>query len=258
MKKIVILLIALVVFYILVQICDDRIITKKAQEIGTTFGIDVSQHQGVINWDIVSSQKKLPIQFVIVRATMGDDRKDSLFQKNFSEAKMRGFIVGSYHYYDPREEPIAQANNYITSIDTNLKAGDFIPILDIERISDSLPTDSLITNVKKWLDTVESRYKVKPVIYTSLHFYKKYLYNFSEYPRWIASYSQKRRSDSLIVNSAIHQFTENVRAPGVKGFVDGNDILNHRINDLLIQKPKLELKEFPPKIIYSDSGAEIK
>ena len=39
------------------------------------FGIDISKYQGKIKWNIINESHH-PIKYVIIRSTMGDDRKD--------------------------------------------------------------------------------------------------------------------------------------------------------------------------------------
>ena len=175
------------------------------------------------------------IEFVIIRSSMGDDRKDAKFQSNFREAKARGFMVGAYHYYDPNEKSELQAKNFLETV--RLEKGDFIPIVDIENISKVQTMAQLKIGLQKWLDIVEKHYGVRPMIYTGFSFYLTYLADeFSEYPLWIAAYTPSKRGHGVVLDSEIHQFTEKVRVSGIKGNkVDGNDI---KKNDL----PKLLLK----------------
>lgn len=199
------------------------------------FGIDISQYNGDIDFDAVKHQEKhAPIEFIIIRSTMGDDRKDENFQKNWSEAKDYGFIVGTYHYYDPDENSSKQAQNYIETV--KLSKGDIIPILDIEKISEVQSMNQLRIGLKNWLDIVEEHYGVKPMIYTGYDYYRKNLkdYGFDEYPLWIAAYSPEKRNDSIVINAEIHQFAEKVRVPGItENWTDGNDV--RCLGDIIIK-----------------------
>lgn len=58
------------------------------------FGIDVSENNGQIDWNAVSSQ----CQFAIIRSSYGKSGIDSQFQTNASNAKSAGLIIGAYHY----------------------------------------------------------------------------------------------------------------------------------------------------------------
>lgn len=67
-------------------------------------GFDVSHYQGVIDWKNVDSvAQRAPLEFVFVRATMGDDGKDRAFELNWKGARANHFIRGAYHYYRPDE-----------------------------------------------------------------------------------------------------------------------------------------------------------
>lgn len=177
-------------------------------------GIDISHNQGKINWGELSSQKNYNIKFVIIRSTMGDDRLDKKFKRNFKKAKEAGYLVGAYHYYDPNENSTRQARNFLRH--SHIKDLDIIPVLDIEKISRVQSKKRLLTGIRNWLRVVEKETGVKPIIYTGLSFYKDNLArDFSGYKYWIAAYSDKRSSDPVLRNSHIHQFTEKGRIKGI-------------------------------------------
>jgi lysozyme len=213
-------------------------IERKQKESEVFFGIDISQYQGVIDWDRVSTQKKHPITFVVCRATMGIKRKDKMFEYNYATAKEKGFVVGAYHYYDPNENSIEQAKNYIRQIRKFVGKGDFVPILDIENYSRVQTKKELAEGVKKWLAFVEDEYGVKPIIYTGFAYYKDFLslHISGEYPLWIAAYSHSKRNHPIVQNAAIHQFTEKVRVPGIpENRVDGNDIKRDSFQNFVLK-----------------------
>ena len=63
-------------------------------------GIDVSKHQGLINWSKVVSDKDAAIQFALIRASYGHDGKyEKFFARNWVKAREAGLIVGAYHYF---------------------------------------------------------------------------------------------------------------------------------------------------------------
>ena len=62
-------------------------------------GIDVSKHQGTINWTQLSQDPK--VKFVIIRAGYGKyypSQIDSQFESNYKKAKELGIPVGAYWY----------------------------------------------------------------------------------------------------------------------------------------------------------------
>lgn len=59
-----------------------------------THGIDVSEHQGVIDWDKVKSQ----IDYAIIRAGYGKNHIDRQFVRNISECNRLGIPCGAYWF----------------------------------------------------------------------------------------------------------------------------------------------------------------
>ena len=185
-----------------------------------TVGFDVSQFQGEINWDKVDSvEHKFPLQFVFIRATAGNDKKDIRFEENWVAAKKYHFIRGAYHYYRPDENSLEQAKNFIKNV--KLQKGDFPPVLDIEKLSESQSTDSLKVGLKRWLEAVDKHYNVKPIIYTGEKYYNDFLKDdFPEYTFWVANYNffvENIKEDWLF-----WQFTEKARIEGIEAQVDVN------------------------------------
>ncbi len=183
-------------------------------------GFDVSEYQGKINWDEINNvDNTYPLRFVFIRATAGKDKLDSKFEYNWSESRANRFIRGAYHYYRPNENSIAQAENFIKNV--TLKKGDLPPILDIEKLPENQPIDSLKIGLKRWLEKVDNHYKVKPIIYTGEKYYDAFLKKeFSEYTFWIANYNffvEDIKDDWLF-----WQFTEKATISGINGNVDVN------------------------------------
>ena len=71
---------------------------------GKVIGIDVSEYQGKIRWSYVDTiEEKYPLRYVFIRATVGRDRPDRQFKRNWIGAKNNKMIRGAYHYYRPNE-----------------------------------------------------------------------------------------------------------------------------------------------------------
>lgn len=152
-------------------------------------GLDISRHQGDIDWfKLVDNQSdEAPLHFVFMKATEGGDFKDVTFDQNLKNTRENGFMAGAYHFYAPRTSAKKQAEFFIETVD--LESGDLPPVLDVEVFGKSSKAD-FKDSVKLWIDIVEKHYKVKPIIYTSYKFKKKYLSDpiFDQYPFWIAHY----------------------------------------------------------------------
>lgn len=211
--------------------------TKRIEKIvetysNKTFGIDISHYQNRedIDWEnLTIANGTIPLKFIVLRATMGTKSKDKHYQHYWKKAKKHQLIRGAYHFYRPNEDPVKQANNFISSV--KLSEGDLIPILDIEKEPTQISNEKLIENLKIWLDIVEKEYGRKPIIYTFYHYYKDYLRgNFEDYPVWLANYNdvpEPSEEDQW----KIWQFTENGIVQGIKTKVDLN-IFNGSTSEL--------------------------
>ena len=182
------------------------------------FGIDVSHHNGYINWNEVKKSKH-PIKYVIIKATEGQKFVDWRFHYNWEKAEKKGFIKGAYHFYRPDVNSKKQFNLFSKTV--KLEKGDLFPVLDIETES-KLGRDNLIKGIRNWVDLCEKKYGVKPIIYTGRKFYRNYLEDeFDDCPLWIASYSSEESVSGLEWD--LHQFTEKVIVKGIPESVDGNN-----------------------------------
>lgn len=193
------------------------------------FGIDVSTYQEDIDWQKVNTiNDQFPIDFVFIRATMGEKGVDDKFNRNWSKIHNRAILRGAYHYFRPNENSVKQAKNFIRKV--RLHPGDLPPVLDIEEHPKQQSMDSLKVGLKRWLDEVEEHYKVKPILYSGDKFYSDFLEKeFANYILWIANYN------FWIENPKEHwtfwQFSEKGSVTGIRGNVDLN-IYNGKITEL--------------------------
>ena len=187
------------------------------------FGIDISRHQGDINWEVLkrNNSHEATISFVYMKATEGRDHLDPRFAGNWNEAKKHGFACGAYHYFTDKSPGEAQAEMFIRNV--NLKSGDLPPMIDIEE----KPKDktAFCTEVKKFILKIEEHYGVKPIIYSYSKFHKRYLDDafFNDYELWIAHYYVDTPEAGR--DWRIWQFTDIGRIPGIRTNTDIN-VLN--------------------------------
>jgi lysozyme len=156
-------------------------------------GIDVSKYQDFIDWHSVRDMKvnDVKIGFAFIKATEGVANVDRQFRRNWRKAGEAGMIKGAYHFFLATKSGKAQAKNFISTV--NLERGDLPPVLDVEHLYGSSP-QKMRKEVKDWLEVVEDHYKVKPIIYTYVHFYSNYLIGeFDDYPLWVAHYLEKNK-----------------------------------------------------------------
>jgi lysozyme len=184
-------------------------------------GIDVSRHQGTINWEkaLLTKLDYQPLSFAIVKATEGTNHIDIKFNQNWSALEKAKISKGAYHFFRPSKKPEEQANNYISNV--KLKKGDLPPLIDVE-VTDSVENKILRDRLKKFLQILEHHYKVKPIIYTMPGFYNGHLKSeFSKYPFWIAHYqTDKPRFNENLWK--IWQYTDKGRIEGINTKIDLN------------------------------------
>jgi lysozyme len=186
----------------------------------SVYGIDVSRHQGEIDWEAFKkgNHPDAPISFVYVKASEGSDFKDKKFEQNFENARKHGFMRGAYHYFSTTSSGVSQANLFISMV--KLHPGDLPPVLDIEEKPKN--KKKYIEEVKIWLKKVEEHYGVKPIVYASSKYKKKYLDDpfFKEYPSWVAHYYIPELTDGE--EWLMWQCTDIGVIPGIKEKVDIN------------------------------------
>ena len=184
------------------------------------YGIDVSHHQGLIDWERVARSSKengYPIKFAIMKATESNTFTDPDYTDNIANARKAGFVCGVSHFYDPWTSPQKQAQHYINTV--SLLKGDFVPVVDVERAgrSSDLRKDLLV-----YLKAIESHYGVKPIIYASAKFRKRHLSGteLDAYPFWVAHYYVARPGTDK--RWQIWQFTDHASVTGISGYTDFN------------------------------------
>lgn len=187
------------------------------------YGIDVSEHNGDINWEKVKDQ----IHFAILRlgwiGNHNNHTLDKKFNRNYSECKRLGIPVGIYVYnYCSSEETVKSGANWTIE---NLKSLDIdLPIyFDIEDNSlTGLGKDNL-TNLCIAFNTVIENAGFWAGVYANRNWFDNYL-NKDEikrrYTTWIATYTNA--VDKYKGEYDMWQNSEKGRVSGIVGNVDTN------------------------------------
>ena len=188
----------------------------------TENGIDVSDHQGVIDWAAVATSGQ---KFAIIKAvgTNSDGIYISTYwESNYQGAKDNGLKVGAYLYTYAFNE--TEAEEELTYLFQALEGKTFeYPIyIDVE---DSLLyqncTVDEITNTVKYLCTRLTEEGYFPAIYTYSYFAKNYL-NMDElvdYDLWIADYTGYVTYQG---DYDVWQYSSTGSVNGISGNVDMN------------------------------------
>lgn len=179
-------------------------------------GIDISSHQGEIDWEKVSSDKD--IRFVYIKATEGSTYRSPHYPDNITEARRSGLLVGSYHYLTTTSSIEHQFQNFSTFALRSIQ--DLIPMLDVEMRGD-WSRSQLIDSVAKFCQLVELHYGVKPMIYSTMGFYNKNLTpHFNKYHLYIGRYSNMEPEINWEGEYTIWQYSETGIIPGIDAYVD--------------------------------------
>lgn len=168
------------------------------------YGIDLSHHQKVVDWDNLAvycdakgvrcnkkSPYMQPVFFAYVKATEGATYQDDMYNKHIENAKRHGIISGSYHFFRMTDVE-AQVNNFLEM--AKYKEGDLPPALDVEGKLDEIEKyglDKFQKDVLNWLERVENELHVRPIIYTRDDIKNMCLRDqrFSRYDFWMARYN---------------------------------------------------------------------
>jgi lysozyme len=94
---------------------------------GEVYGIDVSNHQGRIDWNAVAGDD---ISAVYMKATEGQDWVDKRFAENWTGAASAGLRRGAYHFFSLCSPGAAQAENFLKAVPDDPQA--LPPALDLE------------------------------------------------------------------------------------------------------------------------------
>ncbi len=149
-------------------------------------GIDVSHHQGAIDWPAVAGSG---IAFAYIKATEGGDFSDRRFQQNWREASTAGLRIGAYHFFTFCRPGREQAAHFIATVPAEPER--LPPAVDLE-FGGNCGTGSKRLDVMKelaaFLDIVEAHYGMKALLYATPEFYMAYLANRKiDNPLWFRS-----------------------------------------------------------------------
>jgi GH25 family lysozyme M1 (1,4-beta-N-acetylmuramidase) len=185
-------------------------------------GLDVSSHQGEVNWATAAHDGA---RFAYVKATEAGSYVNPYFAQQYQGAYAAGLIRGAYHFATPSSSPgAAQANWFVNHGGGWSGDGRTLPpALDLEynpygqSCYDMTPA-ALVSWVRAFVDTVHARTKRWPVIYTSTSWWALCLHGYAGFrsdPLWIARYDPVVGATPAGWSTwTIWQFADGGRYPG--------------------------------------------
>ncbi|MBI4280922.1 glycoside hydrolase family 25 protein [Candidatus Uhrbacteria bacterium] len=213
-----------------------------AQSLNYLPGIDVSHHNGPIDWVQVASSGQ---HFAIAKATEDQTFVDPMYTMNKAGAYAAGLAFTAYHFAQPDNTPndaILEADHFIDV--AQLEAGHLTPVLDLERTG-SLTQAELTEWILAWLDRVTERLGARPMVYTSPYGWRTRTYDTAAvadagYALWVAHWGVLSpvtpANDWSGRGWTFWQYDDCGTVPGIDGCVD-MDWYQGSSFDLLIISP---------------------
>ena len=152
---------------------------------GAVQGVDVSKYQGAFNW---AAHKSGGTVFGYASIGDGTGSPDPDFQTNWTAMKSAGVLRVAYQFFEPGEDPTAQANLMVQAVG-KLGAGDLPCMVDVE-VSGGQSGATIAAHVRTWLGVVQAGTGRPPIVYTGPSFWDGSVgdTSFGAVPLWIADY----------------------------------------------------------------------
>lgn len=208
------------------------------------YGIDISRYQHErgrrrfgINWNdlrITSLGRRIkgnisgvvdyPVRFVYIKSTQGTTIRNRYLLNDYTAARKKKIPVGTYHFFSTVRKGREQAAYYVNH--TLFKHGDLPPVLDVEPSNQQIRkmggTAVLLREMRAWIDYVERRLHVKPILYVNQRFINEHLVEapdlMENYTIWIARYGEYKPG----VHLALWQVSSDSKVKGIQTDVDVN------------------------------------
>lgn len=203
-------------------------------------GIDVSEHQGSIDWTAVKADD---IDFAYLRiGYRGSDSgvvlADSRFEENLRGATAAGLDLGVYFYSEAIsvEEACAEATFVLRELGTTSLAYpiafDYEPTgNDSDRIA-SLPDDQMNAIAEAFCETIEAAGRTAIVYGNASDLARMQAQSLARFGYWYASYTTRPTIDLAF---GLWQYTSRGSVRGISGAVDMDIDLTRPLSDYLQQ-----------------------
>lgn len=188
------------------------------------WGLDISHHQGNINWDLLAEHRP---HFIFLKATEGTTHKDTRYTSNKQQIEKLKIPVGAYHFFSYKTDGAKQAKHYLKT--AKLKNGNLLPVLDCE-YTKGMPNQHKVTKeLLSFIETIEQEMGISPMIYCEEVYYTRYLKKHlnGRCPLWLCDFGREPKT-----NYAFWQQTDRFKHPAFKGTIDYNSFVG-RSTDLV-------------------------
>ena len=184
--------------------------------------IDVSSHQGLIDWNAV---KNSDVDMVILRMGWGTYSIDSTFEYNLREVKRLNipYTVYLFSYAENSNEAYSEAQRTINNFNNYNLSPAFNVMYDIESwntsrsSSENISPETYESIITTYVGTLNNA-GIGAGVYANLNYTQyKLTHNSLQYVQWIAHYNNTCGYNG---NYKIWQYTSKGSVPGINGNVD--------------------------------------
>lgn len=203
--------------------------TYQDKKYKTRLGVDVSYHQGKIDWKKV---KAAGYEFVFLRigyrgyGKAGTLNEDSMFEEYYDGAKKAGLDIGVYFFAQAINETEAKEEaDFVLKLLKKRKLKlpivyDPESILEDEARTDNVTGEQFTKNTVAFCEKIKKS-GYKPMVYSNMMWeaFKLDLTKLKKIPVWYADYAAQPQSP---YHFSIWQYSDETKVPGVKGNCDVN------------------------------------
>lgn len=186
---------------------------------GETMGVDVSEHQGAIDWD---QAKGDGVSFAYLKATEGVGHTDPRFAANWKGTGEKGIARGAYHYFTLCSEGADQAAAFIATVPPDPQA--LPPAVDLELDGSCAERPDRATTTAQLADFIEAVEKAwgrRVVVYSSSQWRSAYgLPEEVQRPTWVSDHEDRPEG-----SWSLWQVRFDGKVAGISGKVDV-DVMN--------------------------------
>lgn len=183
-------------------------------------GIDVSHHQGAIDWPAVGRER---VAFAFLKASEGADLRDPRFAENWAGAGGTGIPRGAYHFFTFCAPGGPQAENFLAALGGAI--GELPPVADVEFTGNCRRWESIErirAELGIFLSRVEEATGRRPLLYLTRTSHARIVAgHFRDHGLWVRHVfgvpSQRRYGRWLF-----WQFSHDGRVAGIEKRVDLN------------------------------------
>jgi len=181
---------------------------------GERFGVDVSRHQGTVDWKRVVRDE---IHFAYIKATEGGDFVDDHFAENWQRARDAGLERGAYHFFTLCRPGADQADNFLRTVPADASA--LPPAVDLELVGNCSarpPRDAVLGELHAFVGRVEAETGKKLVLYVLGDFEAEYgVLAALDRPLWVPSLLHRPEAAWQV-----WQVDAEAKVAGIEGSVD--------------------------------------